>query len=80
MVKLRKKEIKDGVIYYYYQREGKGKWGLLYYDMNTKECGYIELAEDDKDRHPKFRWHAFSRIEEYIRENNFPEEDMVAWG
>lgn len=80
MVRLRKKEIKDGVIYYYYQKEGKGEWGLLYYVIATKECGYMELAEDDSEDFPNYRWHAFSRIERYIKENNFPEKDLVAWG
>lgn len=36
MLLLRKKEIKDGIIYYYYQIEGKGEWGELYYDPDRK--------------------------------------------
>ena len=79
MLRLRKKEIKDGVIYYYYQKEGQGKWGLLYYDIKAGKCGYIELAEDDEDDFPNYRWHAFVRIRSYIKENKYPEEDMVAW-
>ena len=80
MLWLRKKEIKDGIIYYYYQKEGKGEWGLLYYVIATKEFGYINLAEDDKADSARYRNHALYRIEKYIRENNFPEKDLVAWG
>lgn len=80
MLRLRKKEIKDGVIYYYYQKEGKGEWGLLYYVIATKERGYIELAEGDLENSARYRNHAFYRIEKYIEENNFPEKATVAWG
>ena len=49
MVWLIKKEIKDGIIYYYYQIENKGKFGLLLVNSKTGENGWIELAEDDED-------------------------------
>lgn len=80
MLRLRKKEIKDGVIYYYYQKEGKGEWGLLYYNPTTEERGFVQLAEGDRKEDPRYRNHAVYRIKEYIRNNNFPEKDLVAWG
>lgn len=79
MVKLRKKEIKDGIIYYYYQKEGKGKWGLLYYNPDKKERGFVNLAEGDIENDGTYRNHAVYRIKEYIEKNNFPEKDTVAW-
>lgn len=80
MLYLRKKEIKDGVIYYYYQKEGKGEWGLLYYVIDSGDYGFIQLAEDDDEDEFKYRSHAYYRIERYIKENHFPEKDLVAWG
>lgn len=80
MMWIRKKEIKDGVVYYYYQIEGKGEWGLLYFVIATREGGYVELAENDKVDFPNYRWHAYYRIERYIKENNFPDKDLIAWG
>ena len=80
MLWLRKKEIKDGVIFYYYQKEGKGEWGLLYYNSKTKERGVVQLAEGDREEDARYRNHAIYRIKEYIEENNFPEKDLVAWG
>lgn len=80
MVRLRKKEIKDGIIYYYYQIEGKGEWGILYLNTNTGENGWIVLAEGDENWYDHWRQHAYSRIRQYIKKNNFPEKDLVAWG
>ncbi|MDE6870007.1 MAG: hypothetical protein K2J75_04690 [Clostridia bacterium] len=79
MVKLRKKEIKDGIVYYY-QREGKGEWGELFINIKTGENGWIKLAENDKDWFDNWRQHAYYRMREYVKENNYPETDMVAWG
>ena len=80
MLELKLKEIKDGVVYYYYQIEGEGKWGLLYRNLKTDEEGWIELAEGDTIDFANYRNHAFTRIDEYIEENHFPDYDLVAWG
>ena len=80
MLRLRKKEIKDGRIYYYYQIENEGEWGELCYVIATKERVVIKLAEGDNANYARYRNHAFYRIERYIEENNFPEKDLVAWG
>lgn len=80
MLWLRKKEIKDGIIYYYYQIEGKGEWGELYYDPSTDNCGWVKLAEDDEDWFDRYRAHAYCRLMDYYEENRYPEKEMVAWG
>ncbi len=80
MVWLIKKEIKDGIIYYYYQIENKGKFGLLFVNSKTGENGWIELAEDDEADYDRWRQHAYHQIRQYIKENKFPEKDLVAWG
>lgn len=80
MLRLRKKEIKDGIIYYYYQIENSGEWGLLWYKIDGPEYGWVTLAENDEADYPRYRYHAFTRIEEYIKNNKFPDTDLVAWG
>lgn len=80
MLWLRKKEIKDGIIYYYYQIEGEGEWGELYYNPETEERGLVKLAEGDRVDDARYRNHAFCRIEEYVKKNNFPDKNLVAWG
>ncbi|MDE6605106.1 MAG: hypothetical protein K2O31_07290 [Clostridia bacterium] len=80
MVKLRKKEIKDGIIYYYYQIEGKGEWGELFINTNNGQNGWNILAEGDVEWFDNWRQHAYYRMREYVKENNYPETDMVAWG
>lgn len=80
MLYLRKKEIKDGIVYYYYQPEGKGEWGLVYFVIDSGKFGYEYLSENDEAVWYYYRFHAYSRIKKYVKENNFPEKDLVAWG
>ena len=80
MLRLRKKEIKDGVIYYNYQIENKGEWGELFYDPATGHCGWNKLAEGDEDGFDLYRGHAYCRLIEYHENNNYPEKELVAWG
>ncbi len=80
MLWLRKKEIKDGIVYYYYQIEGKGEWGELFYDPKTDQCGWNKLAEDDEAWYDKYRGHGYMRLIEFVEKNEFPDKDFVAWG
>ena len=80
MVLLRKKEIKDGIVTYYYQPEGKGDWGELYYNSNNGQCGYYFLAGNDDISDSKYRNHAYSHLMEFVKKNQFPEESIRAWG
>lgn len=80
MLRLRKKEIKDGIIYYYYQIEDEGEWGELFYDPATDHCGWVKLAENDDDWYDKYRGHAYCRLMEYYKNNSYPEKELVAWG
>lgn len=80
MLELKLKEIKDGMVYYYYQIEGEGEWGLLYRNLVTDEEGWIELAEGDSREDVRYRYHALSRIDKYVKQNHFPDYDLVAWG
>ncbi len=80
MLWLRKKEIKDGIVYYYYQIEGKGEWGELFYNPQTGHCGWNKLAEDDEDWFDVYRGHGYMRLIEFVEKNEFPDKDFVAWG
>ena len=80
MVKLRKKEIKDGIIYYYYQIEGEGEWGELFINTNNGQNGWNILAEGDEADYDRWRQHAYYRMRQYVKANHYPETDMVAWG
>ena len=80
MVRLRKKEIKDGIIYYYYQIEGKGEWGELFLNTNNNQNGWIKLAEGDEADYDRWRQKAYMWIRQRVGENNFPEKGIVAWG
>ena len=80
MLWLRLKEIVGSKVYYYYQKEGKGEWGLLCYDQETDLCQCLKLAEGDTEDYEKYRDHAFCRIMDYCEEGHFPEKAIVAWG
>lgn len=80
MVKLRKKEIKDGVVYYYYQIEGPGEWGELFLDTKNNQNGWNKLAEGDDADYDRWRQKAYMKMRQFVKENHFPEKDLVAWG
>ncbi len=80
MLYLRKKEIKDGIVYYYYQCEGEGEWGVVWISLDCKDWGCDKTAEGDPLEDWRYKGHAITRIKEYIKENRFPDKDLVAWG
>ena len=80
MLRLRKKEIKDGIVYYYYQCEGEGEWGIVWIKLDCSDWGCTKTAEGDPEDYWKYKNHAINRIEEFIKEGKFPETSMVAWG
>lgn len=80
MLNLRKKEIKDGIIYYYYQIECKGEWGELFYDPATGHCGWNKLAEGDEDWYDRYRGFAYMTLMDFHKENFYPDEQFVGWG
>lgn len=80
MVKIRKKEIKDGIVIYYYQPWGKGEEGELFYDSKTDCCGWNKLAENDDALFDVYRRHAYCMLMEYVKSGVYPETDMRIWG
>ena len=80
MLLLRLKEIVGSKVYYYYQKEGKGEWGLLCYDQETGDRICLKLAEGDREDYYKYRGHAFSKIMDCSEKSHFPEKAIVAWG
>ena len=79
-IKLRKKEIKDDVIYYYYQVELNGEWGILFVNTTTGQCGWEKLAGGETSDWDYMRQKGYLRILQYARDNNYPETDMIACG
>ena len=68
MVKLRKKEIKDGVVYYY-QIEGAGEWGELFLDTKNNQNGWNKLAEGDDADYDRWRQKAYMKMRQFVKEN-----------
>ena len=80
MILLEKIEINEEYVkYHYFEREDKEK-GILIYFLKTGICRTEKLCEGDSECLDMYRRNAFIRIMKYVRENNYPEKDMVAWG
>ena len=80
MVYLEKIEISNDLVkYYYYESKGTQK-GILIYKPQTDECEVEKLCEGDEEYYRATRQHAFHRIIQYVKQNNYPDKDIVAWG
>ncbi|MBE5731447.1 MAG: hypothetical protein E7353_00300 [Clostridiales bacterium] len=80
MVILRKKEVTKNSISYYYKLYDHLKEGVLIYYPKQGTYEVEILAEEDDLDYPKYRDYAIYKIEQYYLKNNYPEEDLVAWG
>lgn len=69
-------ETQKEVIYNYFPEKGN-EYGTVSMDKATGEFSVIDLSADDKFH--IYLMHAVSRIEKYFAENNFKENDTVAW-
>ena len=82
MVYLEKiKVTDDSVKYYYYVSKGTNK-GVLIYFRESGICRVEKFCEGDNEDSclEKHRGYAFYRLKQYVKENKYPEMDMVAWG
>lgn len=80
MVYLEKIEVNDEYVkYYYFERKDKGK-GVLIYFPKKGLCRTEKLCEGDSEVLEMLRRNAFLRLMKYVKENKYPEMDMVAWG
>lgn len=73
-LKLLKKTVTE-VVYAYYP-EGKEAYGIISYNLKTKEP---TLLKDDGVYTSEYRGHAYHKIMEYDENGHFEEEGMSAW-
>ena len=78
MVEIKKKEVTEEKISYYYLIEGKGNWGLLTYFPKKGICRVEEFAQDE-DELDNYRNHAFSIMIRFYKNNEYPDYKLIAW-
>ncbi|MBN4908800.1 hypothetical protein IDG46_02350 [Staphylococcus sp. EG-SA-13] len=66
------------VTYDYYPNDQKVS-GRITIRIDDCEILYAKKSEYDQDT-SNYLGHAIYRIEKYIKNNEFPENDLVAWG
>ncbi|WP_239762397.1 hypothetical protein [Mammaliicoccus sp. I-M35] len=76
-LKLVSKDEKN-VTYDYYPNDQKVS-GRITIRIDDCEILYAKKSEYDQDT-SNYLGHAIYRIEKYIKNNEFPETDLVAWG
>ena len=74
MLLLKKKEITDNKISYYYQPEFKGEMGIITYSRITKKFEIEKFAEFDYKTPNCFQRHAFEKILTFVFSGKFPDE------
>lgn len=79
MLILRKKEITENKISYYYDPNGSGKEGIINYYPKDKVREVEKHSTDEYDCLGIDISHAFMAIQTYIRKNDFPEMDLIKW-
>ncbi|MBF9298171.1 MULTISPECIES: hypothetical protein [Mammaliicoccus] len=77
VLKLVSKDEKS-VTYDYYPENEKVS-GRITISIEDCEILYAKKSEYDQDT-SNYLGHAIYRIEKYIKNNEFPENDLVAWG
>jgi len=64
------------LIYYYYP-ENENRFGVVSFDLESKECMIVKLSEND--RHQIYALKLFRRMREFADNNFFEEEGSVVW-
>ena len=82
MVKLIKKEVNSRRVVYYYQPEGKADVGVISYYFNNEPgnrlfCDLMSSVESES--YTTYRDHAIETLLGFIKENNYPTEEIVKW-
>ncbi len=80
MLLLKKKEITNNKISYYYQPEFKGEMGVLTLTLPKREFVAEKLAELDTDYVSAFRRHALEHMLNFAAKKEYPEEKKIYWG
>lgn len=65
-------------IYKYYPEDKRDSAGIVKFNRVNKERLLIKVSEEDFAN--LYAGHAWCRIEEYDRNNDFKEDDLIAWG
>lgn len=76
MVRIERLELTEQMAKYRYFPENSENSGIVSLDRDTEEK-HIEKMLDGYGSN--YAAHALRRIEEYQRNGNFPEKDVVAW-
>ena len=80
MLLLKKKEITDNKITYYYQPEFKGKMGILTLYLPHRKFIAEAVAEYDTEYVSVFRRHALEHMLRYAAKKEYPDEEKIYWG
>ena len=76
MVKIELIKLTEGLAIYRYYPEKSNKGGIVSLDRKTGERRLDEVASGYGTNYAA---HALRRIEEYHRNNDFLEKDIIAW-
>lgn len=77
MLQLKLVENTSTKVVYNYFPEKKDMYGTVSLDKLNCEALNVSIAENDM--HDIYMHHAVSKVTEFVENNNFPEEEIVAW-
>ena len=79
MVIIKKKEITENKISYYYDPNGKGKIGIINYYPKENKYETEILSEMEDENFAFFRRHVWTALKEFYLTGNYPEEKTIKW-
>lgn len=77
MLRLKLVEITSSKVVYNYYPENSSSYGTVVIDISHGEVVSVNIAKDDT--YEIYMHHAVSKVEEFVKENDYPEEYTVAW-
>lgn len=77
MLRLKLVEITNSKVVYNYYPESYVSYGTIVIDITNAEVLSVTIAKDDTFE--IYMNHAISKVEEFVKNNDYPEEQTVAW-
>lgn len=77
MLRLKLVEITSSKVVYNYYPENYVSYGTIVIDITNGEVLSVTIAKDDTFE--IYMNHAISKVEEFVKNNDYPEEQTVAW-
>lgn len=80
MVYLKQIYVENNKAGYFYQPEGKGRFGEVIYDIENESIEILKGSEEESEGNQDlYIRHLLNRLNQFKKDNNFAKEEVVDW-